>query len=126
MTIAKKDNDSFVSAIRSMTEKFIVLFETNSITKEFSWFEFRDKTLLSAIEHSFGVLTPDEHESYNLIFNQVMSHHGYVQTKVNQLDDKIEIWHNTPSLNSEIHEYLGIPWGDYSYFLFGQDVYLKS
>jgi len=126
MTIAQKDNESFVNAIRSMTEKFIALVESHSVSKDFSWFTFRDDTLLTAIQHSFGELTQEELQDYHRVFNQVMVKHGYSITSVNHLDDKVELWHNTPSLNMELHEYLGIAWGDYHHFMFGRDVYLKN
>lgn len=126
MTIAQKDNESFMSAIRSMTEKFIVLFETNAVSKDFSWFKFRDDTLLNAIQQSFGDLNKEDLEQYEKVFNNVMYLHGYVQKKVNLFEEQIEVWHTTPSLNVELHEHLGIAWGDYSHFLFGLDVYSKK
>lgn len=126
MTIAQKDNESFVNAIRSMTEKFIVLYESKSVSQDFSWFKFRDETLLTAIQHSFGDLTKEEREQYENAFNNVMNHHGYVHTEANLLDDKVDIWHTTPSLDIELHEYLGIAWGDYHHFVFGRTVYLKQ
>lgn len=126
MTIAQKDNESFVNAIRSMTEKFIVLFESHSVSKDFSWYTFRDNTLLTAIQHSFGELTKKDLEQYENVFNNVMNIHGYVQKKVSLFEDDIETWHTTPTLDVELHEHLGIAWGDYSYFLFGLDVYSKK
>lgn len=126
MTISQKDSESFVNAIRSMTEKFITLFESHMVSNDFSWFKFRDETLLNAIQHSFGELTKEEFDTYGGVFNSVMVEHGYSLTAVNYLDDKVELWHNTPSLNMELHEYLGIPWGDYHHFMFGRDVYLKK
>lgn len=126
MTIAQKDTESFINAVRSMTEKFILLFESNAVSQGFSWFTFRDETLLSAIQHSFGVLTDDEREHYDRLFNQVMQDHGYVFKSVDFLDDKVEIWHTTPSLSAPLHEYLGIAWGDYKHFLFGREIYFKQ
>lgn len=126
MTIDQKDNESFVNAIRSMTEKFITLFESQLVSKNFSWFKFRDETLLSAIEHSFGKLTKEDREQYENVFNKMMNIHGYIQKKVSLFENDIETWHTTPSLNIELHEHLGIAWGDYSYFLFGLAVYSKK
>lgn len=126
MTIDQKDNESFVNAIRSMTEKFITLFESQLVSKDFSWFKFRDETLLSAIEHSFGKLTKEDREQYENVFNKMMNIHGYIQKKVSLFENDIETWHTTPSLNIELHEHLGIAWGDYSYFLFGLAVYSKK
>lgn len=126
MTIAQKDNESFVNAIRSMTEKFIVLYESKSVSQDFSWIKFREDTLLSAIQHSFGDLNKEEREQYDHVFNNVMNLHGYVHKKVSMFDDDVEVWHTTPSLNVELHEYLGIAWGDYSHFMFGLPVYSKQ
>ena len=97
-----------------------------SISKDFSWFTFRDDTLLTAIQHSFGELTTEDREQYENIFNNVMNLHDYVKRKVSLFEHEIEVWHTTPSLNVELHEHLGIAWGDYSHFLFGRDVYSKT
>lgn len=64
-----------------MTEKFIVLYESKAVTKDFSWFKFRDDTLLSAIQHSFGDLNKTEREQYDHVFDNVMGLHGYVQKR---------------------------------------------
>jgi hypothetical protein len=127
MSISEKDVANFRAVIESMTLKFIAIFEDthNQVSDSFSWFTFRDETMLTAVEYSFGKLTIEDALLYRRIFDETMSTQGYKIVSASNLDDKIEIWHTTPSLNMELNEYLGLSKPDYSRFVFGQSVYHK-
>lgn len=127
MSISEKEVDNFRAVIESMTLKFIAIFEDdhNPISDSFSWFTFRDDIMLNAVEYSFGKLTVEDTLLYRRIFDETMLSHGYTLVSVNHLDDQVEKWHTTPSLNMELNEYLGLSKSDYSRFVFGQSVYHK-